>query len=160
MAPQTLYAETLQLPQMEDCPMQLPFQTRLTALAEQTLPISLLLLVQRLGIAAIFFLSGRTKVEGWFTITDSAYELFRTEYAGVPLPPELAPWRPDWVTKQYIDAPPMRRPQPVPARRPAGGAISWARVICDRRSAGGSVGPCVPSCLPASRWLRCGFCGS
>lgn len=90
MAPQTLYAETLQLPQMEDCPMQLPFQTRLTALAERALPMSLLLLVQRLGIAAIFFLSGRTKVEGWFTITDSAYELFRTEYAGVPLPPDLA----------------------------------------------------------------------
>jgi putative oxidoreductase len=63
---------------------------RLCAVSEFVLPASVLLLVQRLGIAAIFFLSGRTKVEGWFTISDSAYELFRTEYAGVPLPPELA----------------------------------------------------------------------
>lgn len=66
------------------------WRDRLTGLAATLLPLSLLLLIQRLGIAAIFFLSGRTKVEGWFTITDSAFELFRTEYAGVPLPPELA----------------------------------------------------------------------
>jgi putative oxidoreductase len=66
------------------------WRERLTGLAATLLPMSLLLLVQRLGIAAIFFYSGRTKVEGWFTITDSAYELFRTEYAGVPLPPEFA----------------------------------------------------------------------
>ena len=90
MAPQTLYAETLQMPVMETDPMQLPLQDRLTALAAQALPLSLLLLVQRIGIAAIFFFSGRTKVEGWFTITDSAYELFRTEYSGVPLPSDLA----------------------------------------------------------------------
>lgn len=63
---------------------------QLCKVAGTALPASVLLLVQRLGIAAIFFLSGRTKVEGWFTISDSAYELFRTEYAGVPLPPELA----------------------------------------------------------------------
>lgn len=90
MAPQTLYAETLQTTDLEDEPMQLPILARLTAIAEKALPLSLILLVQRIGIAAIFFLSGRTKVEGWFTISDSAYELFRTEYAGVPLPPELA----------------------------------------------------------------------
>ena len=90
MAPQTLYAETLQMPVMETDLMQLPLQDRLTALAAQALPLSLLLLVQRIGIAAIFFFSGRTKVEGWFTITDSAYELFRTEYSGVPLPSDLA----------------------------------------------------------------------
>lgn len=63
---------------------------RLTDLARTVLPPSLLLLVQRFGIAAIFFQSGRTKVEGWFTIPDTTYELFRFEYAGVPLPPELA----------------------------------------------------------------------
>jgi putative oxidoreductase len=45
------------------------------------LPRCLLLLVARLGIAAVFFMSGRTKVEGLLTITDSTYELFRTEYA-------------------------------------------------------------------------------
>src|SRR5436305_800815 len=59
-------------------------------LAARLLPPSLLLLVARLGIAAIFFLSGRTKVEGRLTITDSTYELFRTEYALPFAPPVLA----------------------------------------------------------------------
>ena len=63
---------------------------RACAVAARALAPSLLLLVQRLGIAAIFFYSARTKVEGWFTISDGTYELFRTEYAGVPLPPEFA----------------------------------------------------------------------
>ena len=63
---------------------------RLTALAERALPMSLLLLVQRLGIAAVFFQSGRTKVEGMFTIPDTTIELFRSEYALPLLPPELA----------------------------------------------------------------------
>src|SRR5919201_1674934 len=46
-------------------------------------PPSLLLLVQRLGIAAVFFMSGRTKIEdgSWLTISDGAFELFRTDYA-------------------------------------------------------------------------------
>lgn len=51
---------------------------------------SLLVLVARLSIAAIFLMSGRTKVSGFLTITPNTYELFRTEY---PLPfisPELA----------------------------------------------------------------------
>jgi putative oxidoreductase len=51
---------------------------------------SLLLLVQRFGIAAIFFLSGRTKVDGWFTLSDSTFELFRTDYALPLIPPEIA----------------------------------------------------------------------
>lgn len=55
-------------------------------LAERLLPESLLLLIARLGAAAIFFLSGRAKVEGWFTITDGTFDLFATEYA-LPLPP-------------------------------------------------------------------------
>ena len=58
--------------------------------ARAALPPSFLLLVQRLGVAAIFFLSGRTKVTGWFTITDDAFELFRTEYQLPLLPPEIA----------------------------------------------------------------------
>lgn len=49
--------------------------------AARILPRDLLLLVARVGIAAIFFLSGRTKVEGLLTLRDSTYELFRTEYA-------------------------------------------------------------------------------
>jgi putative oxidoreductase len=68
---------------------QSPYR-RLTDLAERALPASLLLLVQRLGIAAVFFQSGRTKVEGIFTIPDTTVELFRSEYALPLLPPELA----------------------------------------------------------------------
>ena len=62
----------------------------LTDLAERALSGSLLLLVQRLGLAAVFFQSGRTKVEGIFTIPDTTIELFRSEYALPLLPPELA----------------------------------------------------------------------
>lgn len=53
-------------------------------------PDDLLLLLARLGIAAVFFLSGRTKVEGWLTISDGTYELFRTEYALPLVSPEIA----------------------------------------------------------------------
>src|SRR5688572_17231839 len=49
--------------------------------ASRLLPRSLLMLVARLGIAAIFFMSARTKVEGLLTLRDSTYELFRSEYA-------------------------------------------------------------------------------
>jgi putative oxidoreductase len=63
---------------------------RLTDFADRMLPNSLLLLVQRLGIAAVFFQSGRTKVEGLFTIPDTTVELFRSEYALPLLQPELA----------------------------------------------------------------------
>lgn len=51
-----------------------------------------LLLLGRLAIAPVFFLSGRTKVEGWFTITDGTYDLFRGDYALPLLPPVLAAW--------------------------------------------------------------------
>lgn len=60
------------------------------ALAERALPMSLLLLVQRLGVAAVFFQSGRTKVDGWFTLTDGTFELFRTDYALPFIPPVAA----------------------------------------------------------------------
>jgi putative oxidoreductase len=63
---------------------------RLTALAERALPMDLLLLVQRLGIAAIFFQSGRTKVEGLFTIPQTTIDLFELEYALPLLSPKLA----------------------------------------------------------------------
>lgn len=53
-------------------------------------PDALIALVARLGIAAIFFLSGRTKVEGLLTVSDSAYALFAEEYKVPLLPPELA----------------------------------------------------------------------
>jgi len=66
-----------------------PFHS-LARLAERALPPSLLLLVARLGIAAIFFLSGRTKVDGVLHITDSARSLFETEYRLPLLSPEVA----------------------------------------------------------------------
>jgi len=50
----------------------------------------LLALAPRVGIAAIFFYSGRTKVEGWLTVTEGAYELFRTEYKLPLVPPDIA----------------------------------------------------------------------
>jgi putative oxidoreductase len=51
---------------------------------------SFLVLVARVSIAAIFLLSGRTKVSGFLTITPSTYELFRSEYALPLISPELA----------------------------------------------------------------------
>jgi putative oxidoreductase len=90
MTQNALFADDQSLSIPEEGGALMAVRQRLTGLAQQLLPLSLLLLVQRLGVAAIFFLSGRTKVEGWFTITDSTYELFRYEYSGVPLPPELA----------------------------------------------------------------------
>ncbi|KHK65295.1 DoxX family protein [Pseudomonas frederiksbergensis] len=51
---------------------------------------SLLVLVARLAIAAIFLMSGRTKVSGFLTVTPSTYELFRTEYSLPLITPELA----------------------------------------------------------------------
>lgn len=37
-------------------------------------------LLMRLGVAGVFFLSGRTKVDGVLHITDSTYALFESEY--------------------------------------------------------------------------------
>ncbi len=56
------------------------------------LPESLVLAFVRIVLAGVFWRSGRTKVvEGsWFQLSDTTYELFRTEYAAVPLPPEFA----------------------------------------------------------------------
>jgi len=63
---------------------------RLSVRLERAIPRDLLLLVARLGIAAIFFMSGRTKVEGWLTIADSARELFETEYVLPLVTPDIA----------------------------------------------------------------------
>lgn len=53
-------------------------------------PDALLPLVGRLGIAAVFFLSGRTKVDGLLTIKASTYDLFETEYALPLVSPHIA----------------------------------------------------------------------
>ncbi len=49
-----------------------------------------LALVDRVAIGAIFFLSGRTKVDGWLTVNESAYTLFRDEFKLPLIPPEFA----------------------------------------------------------------------
>ena len=65
---------------------------RLSALASD----ALLLLIARLGIAAVFFTSGRTKVDGIIHITEGTYELFRTEYALPLIPPNIAAVAATW----------------------------------------------------------------
>jgi putative oxidoreductase len=50
----------------------------------------LLALAARFGVGAVFFLSGRTKVEGLLTVNENAYTLFREEYKVPLLPPDLA----------------------------------------------------------------------
>lgn len=54
------------------------------------IPDDLLLFIARIGIAPIFFLSGRTKVDGLLTIKESTYDLFETEYALPFISPHLA----------------------------------------------------------------------
>jgi len=62
----------------------------LAKIARKVLPDDLLLLVARLGIASVFFLSGRTKVDGLLHITDGTYSLFAEEYALPLIPSDLA----------------------------------------------------------------------
>lgn len=69
------------------------FRARWNQLAEWLTRIvshDLLAMATRVGVAAIFFYSGRTKVEGFLTLTDGAHELFRTEYRLPLVPPEIA----------------------------------------------------------------------
>jgi len=63
---------------------------RVTALAERLIPLSLILLIARIGIAGVFWKSGRTKVDGDWMVTDLTVSLFRDEYKVPLLPPELA----------------------------------------------------------------------
>lgn len=60
------------------------------ALLTRVITHDVLAVASRLAIAAIFFLSGRTKVEGFLTVTPGAYELFRSEYKLPVIPPEIA----------------------------------------------------------------------
>ena len=63
---------------------------RVADMLTRLVPDDLLALASRLAIAGIFFLSGRTKVDGFLTLTENTYELFRTEYKLPLVPPELA----------------------------------------------------------------------
>lgn len=63
---------------------------RLGAALQRIIPEWLQLLLARLAIASVFFLSGRTKVEGFLTITPSTYALFADEYRVPILPSDVA----------------------------------------------------------------------
>ncbi len=69
-------------------PSPIALYRRAGDLVGRLLPQDLLLFVARLGVAGVFFMSGRTKVDGILHITDSTYSLFETEYK-LPLVP---PW--------------------------------------------------------------------
>ncbi len=53
-------------------------------------PDSLLALAARFAIAGIFFQSGRTKVDGFLTVTEGTYGLFREEFKVPLIRPEIA----------------------------------------------------------------------
>ena len=57
---------------------------------ERWIALDLVLLASRIGIGAVFFQSGRTKVEGLLSVTDGAVGLFRDEYRLPLVDPALA----------------------------------------------------------------------
>ena len=63
---------------------------RMSDRLETVINHSTLALIDRIAVAAIFFLSGRTKVDGLLTVNDSAYMLFREEYKVPLIPPDIA----------------------------------------------------------------------
>lgn len=73
---------------MTALPMPLAHAARIARLGDR-LPESLPLLAARVFPAVVFWLSARTKVEG-FTITDSTFFLFENLYALPVIPPAVA----------------------------------------------------------------------
>lgn len=65
---------------------------RLVGLASGRVVESIALFITRLALAGIFWRSGRTKVvEGtWLQVSDTTQFLFESEYAGVPIPADIA----------------------------------------------------------------------
>ena len=59
-------------------------------LIARLLPAPVISLIIRVAIGAVFFLSGRTKVEGLLDISDSTYSLFATEYQVPLIPSDIA----------------------------------------------------------------------
>jgi putative oxidoreductase len=64
---------------------------------ERSIGHPLLALAARLSIAGIFFLSGRTKVEGWLAVSDNAIALFADEYKVPLLSPAVAAHLATWA---------------------------------------------------------------
>ena len=63
---------------------------RVAAGLEAWLGMDLVLAVSRIGIASVFFYSGRTKVDGLLHVTDGAVALFRDEYHLPLFDPDVA----------------------------------------------------------------------
>jgi len=58
--------------------------------AQRLIPEDAIALVTRLGVAGVFFMSGRSKVDGLLHITDGTYTLFREDYRVPLIPPDIA----------------------------------------------------------------------
>ncbi|RPH65844.1 MAG: DoxX family protein [Burkholderiales bacterium] len=71
--------------------------SRLCDLLATWLNDSVLALMARFAIAGIFWMSGRTKVDGWLTVSDGARALFAEEYRVPLLPPEMAAHLATWA---------------------------------------------------------------
>ena len=70
-----------------------PYAQRVRAIMawpQKVIPEWLIALVIRLGVAGVFFLSGRTKVDGFLHIKDSTYALFASDYKLPFVSPEIA----------------------------------------------------------------------
>lgn len=65
---------------------------RAVSLVSARLPEGLALLLLRVALAGVFWRSGRTKVvEGsWLRIDPGTYDLFKSEFSGLPLDPSIA----------------------------------------------------------------------
>lgn len=71
-------------------PTLLAQRIRLLDAIDRRVSHPLLALGARLSMAGVFLMSGRTKVEGWLSVSDSAVSLFADEYRLPLLPPALA----------------------------------------------------------------------
>ena len=67
----------------------IPFVRNLNAMLDR-IPHDVVALALRIFPAMVFFQSGRTKVEGLFTIKDSTWFLFKEEYALPLIPSDIA----------------------------------------------------------------------
>ncbi|MBB6428098.1 DoxX family protein [Sphingopyxis sp. JAI128] len=68
------------------------FYDRGVALAAGRIPEALALLLLRIALAGVFWRSGQTKVVegGFLQIDPSQYDLFASEFSGLPLDPSIA----------------------------------------------------------------------
>jgi putative oxidoreductase len=78
-------------PQVQTLHSSRPANSRLSVFAwPERIPEWFVALIIRLGVAGVFFMSGRTKVDGLLHIKDSTYFLFSDEYRLPLVPPAIA----------------------------------------------------------------------